>query len=106
MLARLRSLAPLLLLSVLAPACAVVPDDAADTGEPADDESALVAMTEPDETAPASSLAPAPLDATASAELLDIRGMGDSGWSNTHEKTPIVAAFGEALDRFDSTGHG
>jgi poly-gamma-glutamate synthesis protein (capsule biosynthesis protein) len=32
--------------------------------------------------------------------------MGDSGWSNTHEKTPIAAAFGEALDRFDPTGAG
>ena len=23
-------------------------------------------------------------------DLLDIRGMGDSGWANTHEKTPIA----------------
>ena len=32
--------------------------------------------------------------------------MGDSGWSNTHEKTPIAADFGKALDRFDASGKG
>jgi poly-gamma-glutamate synthesis protein (capsule biosynthesis protein) len=32
--------------------------------------------------------------------------MGDSGWANTHEKTPIAADFGKALDRFDPSGKG
>jgi hypothetical protein len=73
-------------------------------GEPADsDESAIVAMTQQDETAPASSLAAAPLDRTH-ASFIDIRGVGDSGWSKTHERTPIATGFGAALDRFDRSG--
>jgi hypothetical protein len=105
MLTRLRLLLPLLLLCV--PACAAPAGDAEDDGgEPADTEDALVAMDEPNETAPASALAAASLDAAAVTDLLDIRGMGDSGWSNTHEKTPIAAEFGKALDRFDASGKG
>lgn len=105
MLTRLRLLLPLLLLCV--PACAAPAGDAEDDGgEPADTEDALVAMDEPNESAPASALAAAPLDAAAVTDLLDIRGMGDSGWSNTHEKTPIAAEFGKALDRFDPSGKG
>lgn len=72
-------------------------------GEPAEAESAIVPITQPDETASPSSLAPAPLKYTESS-LLDVRGVGDSGWSKTHEATPIPAAFGAALDRFDATG--
>ena len=95
----------LLLLAVAA--CAAPADDTtADDGEPADDEGALVDMTDPDETAPATALAAAPLAAAAATDLLDVRGMGDSGWSNTHESTPIAADFGKALDRFDPTGKG
>jgi hypothetical protein len=105
MLARLRHLGPLLFMA--AAACAA-PADATDDdgGEPADSEDALVEMSEPDETAPASALAAAPIDATTASDLLDIRGMGDSGWANTHEKTPIAADFGKALDRFDASGKG
>jgi poly-gamma-glutamate synthesis protein (capsule biosynthesis protein) len=88
------------------PACATPGDAEDDGGEPADSEDALVAMNEPDETAPASALAAAPLDAADATDLLDVRGMGDSGWSNTHEKTPIAADFGKALDRFDASGKG
>lgn len=105
MLTRLRLLLPLLLLCV--PACAAPAGDAEDDGgEPADSEDALVALNEPDETAPASALAAAPLDTASVTNLLDVRGMGDSGWSNTHEKTPIAAEFGKALDRFDASGKG
>jgi hypothetical protein len=110
MLSRLPFLAPLVLAGVAllasVPGCAS-PDgesEGADEGEPAEGESAIVPITEVDETAPASSLAAAPLDVNAATDLLDIRGVGDSGWSNTHEKTPIAAEFGKALDRFDSTG--
>ena len=101
---RLRLLLPLLLLCV--PACAAPASEAEDDGEPADAEDALVAMNEPNETAPASALPAAPLDTAAVADLLDVRGMGDSGWSNTHEKTPIAAELGKALDRFDASGKG
>ncbi|MBX3223641.1 MAG: CapA family protein [Labilithrix sp.] len=102
---RARSL--LLLLPVLLFACST-PEEAEDDvldadGEPAEAESAIVPITQPDETAPASSLAPAPLKYTES-NLIDVRGVGDSGWSKTHEPTPISAAFGAALDRFDATG--
>ena len=105
MLARLRSLG--LLLFIAAASCAAPADDASDDGgEPADSEDALVQLSEPDETAPTSALAAAPIDASEASDLLDIRGMGDSGWANTHEKTPIAADFGKALDRFDATGKG
>ncbi|MBS2020091.1 MAG: CapA family protein [Deltaproteobacteria bacterium] len=108
MLALRRSLL-LLSLAVLGQVACAAPTEEAeeqgdDTGEPAEGESAIVPITEQDETAPASALAPLPLDAAEADGLLDIRGVGDSGWSNTHEKTPIAAAFGAALDRFDPSG--
>ncbi len=106
-----RALSTLLLL-LLGVACGAneAEDPASDAvdptdGEPAENESALVAITQPDETAPASSLAAAPLD-HAHVSFIDVRGVGDSGWSKTHEKVPIAAQFGAALDRFDRTGEG
>jgi len=112
MVARLRALLPLavLVLAPLAPACTseagegMEEEGAGAEGEPAEAEGAVVPITEADETAPASALAAAPLDTNASSSLLDIRGVGDAGWSNTHEKTPLAAAYGAALDRFDPTG--
>lgn len=107
MLALRRSL---LLLSIAAMAACAAPSEESDeasgddSGEPAESENAIVPITEQDETAPAGSLAAAPLDAAAASDLLDIRGVGDAGWSNTHEKTPIAAAYGAALDRFDPSG--
>jgi len=96
---------PLVLL-VLAPACAAISDaEEEDAGEGAD-EGAIVALTEPDETAPASALEPADLDAALARDFIDLRGVGDSGWSTTHEKSPIAADFGKALDRFDASGKG
>lgn len=94
---RLRGIAVLLLLS--SSACAV--DTAEDAGEAAEAESAVVPIAQPDETAPESALPAQALDAT---ELLDVRGVGDSGWSNTHEKDALAAGFGDALDRFDASG--
>jgi poly-gamma-glutamate synthesis protein (capsule biosynthesis protein) len=92
------------------PACGAAPGEGdgaeEDGGEPAETENAIVPITEADETAPASALAPAPLDKDAATDLIDIRGVGDSGWSKTHERTPIAAEFGEALDRFDASGDG
>jgi len=107
MLDRLRRVLPLVF--ALVPACAAPEaSDGADlteeAGEAAETEDAIVPITEADETAPASALAAAPLDARASSDLLDIRGVGDAGWSKTHEKTPIAAEFGAALDRFDPSG--
>jgi hypothetical protein len=85
-------------------ACSAAETDGDDTdGEPAEAESAIVPITQGDETAPASIRAAAPLK-TADADLIDVRGVGDSGWSKTHEATPIPATFGNALDRFDRSG--
>lgn len=102
MLARVRLLAPLLFWALL-PACAATTDEA---DEPAGSESAVVAIDEPDETAPAGALAAAPLDAADATDLIDVRGVGDSAWSQTHQSTPIAAEFGKALDRFDPSGTG
>jgi hypothetical protein len=41
-----------------------------------DTESAVVLLTEPDETAPASALPAAPLDTTDALSLIDVRGRG------------------------------
>jgi hypothetical protein len=76
-----------------------------DLGEPAEGESAIVPITEADEAAPAGALPAAVLDHEAT-NLIDVRGVGDSGWANTHEKTPLAPAFGPALDRFDPSGDG
>jgi poly-gamma-glutamate synthesis protein (capsule biosynthesis protein) len=93
---------PLALL-LLSSACAVAsPDGDDDTGEAGEaSESAVVPLPRTDETAPAAALAAQALETT---DLLDVRGVGDSGWSNTHEKDALAADFGAALDRFDPTG--
>jgi hypothetical protein len=104
----MRSAGLLLLLPLLVVAACAAPGseiDEDDSGEPAEGESAIVPLTEPDETAPAAALPAAVLDHEA-VNLIDIRGVGDSGWANTHEKTPMAAAFGAALDRFDASGDG
>lgn len=98
-------LLPLLVGALGLGACAAEDDGAEDVGEPGSGESAVVPIDEPDETAPAGALAPAPLDREATA-LIDVRGVGDSGWSQTHEQTPLAPAFGDALDRFDASGEG
>jgi hypothetical protein len=58
------------------------------------------------ETAPASTLAALPIDAssTANADFLDIRGVGDAGWSES--KRPLPATFGETLDLFGNAYRG
>lgn len=85
-------------------ACSSSESTEEDLGETAGSENAVVAITEPDETAPATALAPASLDASDSSleGLLDIRGVGDAAWSNTHEQVPLTAQYGAALDRFDA----
>lgn len=91
-------------LALLFSACSSSESAEEDLGETAGSENAVVAITEPDETAPATALAPASLDATDSSldDLLDIRGVGDAAWSNTHEQVPLTAQYGAALDRFDA----
>lgn len=70
---------------------------------PEDDLTAAVPVTGPDETDAPTALAPVGYD-TAATELLDVRGVGDSAFSQTHQKDPIPAGIGAALDRFDATG--
>lgn len=49
-------------------------------------------------------LGPVTLQAAEAENFLDVRGVGDSGWTNTHEHTPLAAGFGRALDKFDASG--
>jgi poly-gamma-glutamate synthesis protein (capsule biosynthesis protein) len=60
----------------------------------------------PDETAPASTRAALSLDGEAADNraFLDIRGVGDAGWSES--KRPLPATFGEALDKFGTAYRG
>lgn len=101
----LLTLLPLLVVAACAAPGSEIDDESEDSGEPAEGESAIVPLTEPDETAPAAALPAAGLD-YETTNLIDVRGVGDSGWANTHEKTPIAAAFGAALDKFDPSGEG
>lgn len=90
---------------VLSIAACAAEETTSDDGEVDEGASAVVPITQPDETAPESALAAAPLDRDAT-DLIDLRGVGDSGWSKTHEPTAMSAGFGAALDRFDRSGHG
>lgn len=40
----------------------------------------------------------------AGGEFLDVRGVGDSAWSNLKATTPPVSGFGAALRKFDPSG--
>ena len=60
-------------------------------------------VTEPDATDTASALAPAPLS-SADTHLVDIRGVGDTGWSQTHQSPAMRSALGDALTKFDPSG--
>lgn len=74
-----------------------------DDAEPAEsDLTADVPIAGPDETDSPDALAAAPFD-HEETDLIDIRGVGDSAWSKTHEKDPISAGFGAALAKFDPT---
>lgn len=88
------------LAALFAPACAEEPSD---DGELAGAATTDVPLTEADETDASDVLAPAPLD-TTDTELVDVRGVGDSAFSKTHEREPMEAGFGAALDRFDPAG--
>jgi poly-gamma-glutamate synthesis protein (capsule biosynthesis protein) len=77
-------------------------DAADDSAVEASDITADVPVGGEDETASPDALAPAPFD-HEDTDLIDIRGVGDSAWSKTHEKDPIAAGFGAALAKFDPT---
>lgn len=93
----------LLLGTVALLACSSDVSDGADEGEPIDEGALASAPVDlADETDTASSRAAAPL--TGAADLLDVRGVGDSGWSVTHTSPALAAEMGAALDRFDAKG--
>lgn len=81
------------------PAEADAPDD---DGEPASADALTDAPTLPDETDSSSTASMAGLD--GALDLVDVRGVGDSGWSTTHVSPALAAEFGTALDRFDAAG--
>lgn len=92
-------------LSVLV-ACSTASSGAGDDGDPGEpvDEGALASgeVNLADETDHASTRAAAPL--AGAADLLDVRGVGDSGWARTHTSPALPAEMGAALDRFDAKG--
>ncbi len=93
--------------ALLALGCGAEETTSAEDGEGVGEgESAIVPLTEPDETAPETDLAPAPLEKDEAGDLVDVRGVGDAAWSKTHEETPLAPAYGAALDRFDPSGVG
>lgn len=61
----------------------------------------LVSST--DQTDAPGAMAPLGYDRDAT-DLLDVRGVGDSAFSKTHEKDPMPAQIGAELDKFDATG--
>lgn len=100
-------------LFVLSAACASDVDptssgsgDDSESGSTDDNFTAAPKLNLPAETDTASSLAGLPLDAAddKNDDFIDIRGLGDSGWSES--KRPLPATFGETLDKFGSAYRG
>ena len=100
----LRALCPLLLVGLVA-ACGASGEGADEDVVPEPSEEALsdIPVDGPDETDTTSTLAAVGYDNTAT-DFLDVRGVGDSAFADTHQKDPMPAEIGAALDRFDSTG--
>jgi hypothetical protein len=91
-------------LSTLAFGC-VDPDPEDDLGEGTPDAPAVDsvgALPKADQTAPGDPSPAVPLQGATG--YLDLRGVGDAAWSRTHQREPLAAEFGAALDRWDSTG--
>ncbi len=97
---------PFIVASILALACsAPSTEDLVDAGEPVEDElGAQVVDLGADQSDTTVDRAAIPLDVSQVTGLVDLRGVGDSGWANTHQGTPRAAAFGTALDAFDPSG--
>ena len=73
-----------------------------DSGEPAENVEASAVISQ-DETGDPAALAPQPLDVTEVDGFVDVRGVGDSAWANTHESPPRAAEFDQGpLHDFDS----
>lgn len=102
-----RVLGVLCLSAFVVAACAATSegtDDHAAVGEERDNSIiASIPVAGPDQTADPASFAPVGYD-HAATELLDVRGLGDSAFAVTHEKDPMPAQIGDALDRFDPSG--
>lgn len=79
---------------------AVDPEDSAEDGEGVEASPVLAR----DETGDPNALAPQPLDLAEVGDFIDVRGVGDSAWSGTHESPARKAEFDKALDQFDRTG--
>ena len=101
---RLSVLATFSLIAAAGAGCGASPDaDVPEDAEPIDSALSGPTLSLPDETDDTSALAAAPDDAAAT-DLIDVRGVGDSAFSKTHEKDPMPAQLGAALDRFDASG--
>lgn len=80
------------------------PED--ESGSSDDNFTAAPKLQLPAETDTASTLGGLPLDAANDKNdaFIDIRGLGDSGWSES--KHPLAATFGETLDKFGNGYRG
>lgn len=74
-----------------------------DQGEPEEGVEASPVVSQ-NETGDPDAIAPQPLDVTKVSGFIDLRGVGDSAWSNTHQSPPRAAEFDKALADFDSAG--
>lgn len=93
-----------LLLAGLLVACAA--DTTTEEEVPEEADGALsgdLPVSGPDMTDAPNALAPVGYDSDAT-DLLDVRGVGDSAFSKTHERDPLPAQIGAELDKFDGTG--
>lgn len=106
-----RSLAFSALALILAACSASLEDDSElgstatgdDPGEPEEGvaESPVVAQSE---TGDPNAIPAQPLDVSEVNGFIDLRGVGDAAWANTHQSPPRAAEFDKALSEFDRSG--
>ena len=80
------------------------PQSFADLGEAGSSKAVTIPIDLPNFSDDRLALTVQGLDYSQSMELIDIRGVGDSGWSRTHQQRPLNPEFGRALDQFDVSG--
>lgn len=106
-----RSLAFSALALILA-ACSSPTDPSEDVGssaagdDPGEQEEGVEAspVVSQSETGDPEAIDPQPLDVSKVDGYIDLRGVGDSAWSSTHQSPPRAAEFDKALSDFDPTG--
>ena len=98
-----RSLVALVLTTITAACAADSTTEDPVAPEPSEEALSDIPIDGPDETDSPDATPVAAYD-HAATDLLDVRGLGDSAFSETHQKDPMPAEIGAALDRFDPSG--